>query len=478
MLSDIASGVFFGATLLTIAIGLTYFLACAGAGLLEMRAAAKAGPDSAAVARRDPDQEWVYFLVPALNESLVIEQTVRALRRTPNSTIVVIDDGSDDGTGDIARQAGGDRVILVRRTPPNARQGKGEALNHGFEAVLADVAARGLDPQLVFVCVMDADGRLSVNAWSYVLPLFDDPKVGGVQLAVKIRNPHKLITRVQDFEFWGLSAVSQFGRRRSRTVSLGGNGQFSRLRALIDLSRDPWSQSLTEDLDLAITLLGAGWDLDSTTMAWVDQQGVTEYARLIKQRTRWFQGHMTAGKRLPEIWRNHRLSNTAVLEVTLYLAIPWIIVLPWSLLFHIGLAVSVTQVMADPNAIFGTSTMSHVLIGFVLYVASFLPCLVSGYLYFRRERHYGFWRSLLLGHVLIVWNYVAFIACWQALGRMLQGRTGWDKTARSAEDTAAEVPASTDARATRPTRHPSLRGRAARLGAALPPRTAEDSMRP
>ncbi|KAA2262749.1 glycosyltransferase [Solihabitans fulvus] len=407
-----------------------------------MRAAARAEPGSPAIARREPDGEWVYFLVPGLNEGVVIEQTVTALLRTPNSTIVMIDDGSDDGTGDIAEQAGGDRAIVVRRVLPNARQGKGKALNQGFEEVLADVARRGLDPDTVFVCVMDADGRLSEDAWSYVLPLFDDPKVGGVQLAVKIRNSDKLITRIQDFEFWGLSAISQYGRRRSRTVSLGGNGQFSRLRALVDLGRDPWSESLTEDLDLAITLLIEGWQLDSTTKAWVDQQGVTDYRRLVKQRTRWFQGHMTAGRRLGEIWRNRKLSNLAVLEMTLYLSIPWVIVLPWSLLFHIGLFVSVSQLAADPSTIFGTTLFSRVLIGLLLYVASFLPCLISGYLYYRRERNYGFWRSFLLGHVLIVWNYVSFVSCWQALGRMLEGKTGWDKTARTAEDGAPEsVPA-------------------------------------
>jgi hypothetical protein len=37
---------------------------------------------------------------------------------------------------------------------------------------------------------------------------------------------------------------------------------------------------------------------------------------------------------------------------------------------------------------------------------------------------------VLLGHLLLAWNYIAFVCCWRALYRMITGRGGWDKTAR------------------------------------------------
>ncbi|MFH8411117.1 hypothetical protein ACH4FX_41065 [Streptomyces sp. NPDC018019] len=53
---------------------------------------------------------------------------------------------------------------MLRRELPHARQGKGEALNHGIRLIRDRVAARGQDPAETAVCVMDADGRLSDRA--------------------------------------------------------------------------------------------------------------------------------------------------------------------------------------------------------------------------------------------------------------------------------------------------------------------------
>jgi hypothetical protein len=431
MFSDVAEGIISGTTVLTVGLGLGYFTACLGTGLLELRTYRRNRAAGAGPVRRAPSDEHLYFLVPCLNEGVVIGRTVAELLRTPNCTIIVIDDGSDDDTSAIATGAGGPWTTVVSRSLPEARQGKGRALNRGFDAVLTDVRRSGRAPERTFVCVMDADGRLSEDAWSHVLPLFDDPSVGGVQLAVRIRNAGPLITRCQDLEFWALSAISQFGRKRSRTVSLGGNGQFTRLTALTALGRDPWSDSLTEDLDLTITLACAGWSLDCTPGAWVDQQGVTEYSRLVRQRARWFQGHMTAGNRVPEIWRSPRLSGLAALEMTVYLAIPWLIVLPWSVLSQIALVRWFTILTSEHMT--DGPLLQRVVIGLVVYLLSFLPLLLAGALYAGRERGYGLPRSLALAHLMLLWNYLSFVACWRALGKMLRGHTGWDKTSRSAE---------------------------------------------
>lgn len=67
-------------------------------------------------------------IMPAWNESAVIASTLQELRRTqPDLDILVVDDGSTDGTGDIARQAG----ALVLTLPFNL--GVGGAMRAGFK---------------------------------------------------------------------------------------------------------------------------------------------------------------------------------------------------------------------------------------------------------------------------------------------------------------------------------------------------------
>ena len=46
-----------------------------------------------------PEDCVVYYLIPCLNEELVIADTVRSLLADPRGLVVVVDDASDDRTG-------------------------------------------------------------------------------------------------------------------------------------------------------------------------------------------------------------------------------------------------------------------------------------------------------------------------------------------------------------------------------------------
>jgi cellulose synthase/poly-beta-1,6-N-acetylglucosamine synthase-like glycosyltransferase len=294
---------------------------------------------------------------------------------------------------------------------------------------MADVAARGLDTDRVLVVVMDADGRLSNGAIDEVVPLFDDPDVGGVQLAVRIRNrTDNFLLRFQDHQFWTLSSLTQFGRMVTGTVSLGGNGQFTRLRALVGLDGEPWSPSLTEDLDLTIRLALAGWRLTSTPRAAVDQQGVPSVGPLVRQRTRWYQGHMMAGRHLPDVLASPNMSHASAMEVCLYLLVPWIFDLPWSILYHLVL---LQVVLAFPAAELlpgeGWALAAQVAI---IYLLGFWPALITAGLAKARDPKMSIRRALELGHCFIITNYLSYACAWRALGRMVRGQNGWTKTSR------------------------------------------------
>jgi 1,2-diacylglycerol 3-beta-glucosyltransferase len=384
----------------------------------------------------------LYFVIPCLNEATVIAQTVTALRGGgTRARIIVVDDGSDDSTGAVAARAGGSDVLVVRRELPNARLGKGEGLNHAFAILVEDVVARGVDPASVLVCVMDADGRLTDGALSHVLPLFDDRDVGGVQLAVRIRNrATNFWLRFQNHQFWTLSALSQMGRVGVGTVSLGGNGQFTRLSALQQLGPAPWSASLTEDLDLAVSLAVRGWRLTSTPHAAVDQQGVESFSRLLTQRTRWYQGHMMTARRVPEIWRARRLSHAGALEMTLYILVPWLFDLPWSIVYHLIL-IELIWYLHGSGLISG-SAGSWVAGAAVWYLLAFWPSFVTAILARRRDPTLPWPTAIVLAHGFIITNYVSYLCAWRALARIVTGRRSWVKTDRIAEPTttASDVP--------------------------------------
>ena len=249
------------------------------------------------------------FLMPCLNEEAVIANSLKRLLAMPGGDfiVLVIDDGSDDGTADVvagmAEEAGG-RVRLLRRRPPQAQQGKGEALNAGFRYLLDAEHLDGRDPDRVIVVVVDADGRMDPDSVQAVAPIFADPEVGAVQIGVRINNRvTSTLARMQDMEFVIYTEVFQRGRRHLGSVGLGGNGQFMRLSAMLSLGSSPWSRSLTDDLDLGIRMIAAGWRNEYCSAVAVHQQGVVELRRLIRQRSRWFQGHLQSWRLIPLVLR-------------------------------------------------------------------------------------------------------------------------------------------------------------------------------
>ncbi|MDT0203427.1 glycosyltransferase family 2 protein [Nocardioides sp. AE5] len=440
------------AAALVMGFAAAYFFICVGSGLVQLRrAGVRLGAQSKVSYGRPYDPKHgdprgsgfeIYYLIPCLNEEAVIGATVSSLASAElDFRIFVIDDASDDDTGAIASAAGGAQVTVVRRELPMARLGKGAALNEGYAHVRADVAARGLDPSKVLVCVMDADGRLSDGAVGAVTALFEDDTVGGAQLSVRIRNRStNFLLRFQDYQFWTQSSLTQLGRMKTSSVSLGGNGQFARLSALMELGDAPWTEALTEDLDLAISLAVRGWNLTTTPLASVDQQGIESLRPLIRQRTRWYQGHMMAMKRAPEVLGSPNVSHGASIEMLLYLAVPWLFDLPWSILYHlilIQIAITFAGVTATADPVIAWGSMAV-----VIYVLGFWPALITAVLAYRRDPEMGRLRTLAIGHSFLITNYISYICAWRALFRIILRRNGWVKTSRVTEVPAAPATAS------------------------------------
>lgn len=110
----------------------------------------------------------IIALVPASNERARIGDTVRSLRRFPELTeIVVVDDGSSDGTASAALAAGAMVLSIPRRA------GKGRAL---------EGALRRLPPADVWLL---ADGDLGGSA-AGLQPVLDEVLEGRADLAIAV----------------------------------------------------------------------------------------------------------------------------------------------------------------------------------------------------------------------------------------------------------------------------------------------------
>lgn len=101
----------------------------------------------------------VSVIIPAYNEAAALPQTLHALRGlTEAAEIVVVDDGSDDDTADVARQHG----VRVLRLAQN--RGKGAALEAGVDV------ARGR-----VLVLLDADlGSTAAEAAKLMGPVLRD----------------------------------------------------------------------------------------------------------------------------------------------------------------------------------------------------------------------------------------------------------------------------------------------------------------
>jgi glycosyltransferase involved in cell wall biosynthesis len=108
-------------------------------------------------------QAQIAVVVPAYNEALHIARTLRSIPAFVDR-VVLVDDGSSDGTSEVARAVGDPRVQLVRHA---RNRGVGAGLKTGYE--------RAFDGGADVVAVMAGDGQMHPDD----LPLLLTPVLRG-----------------------------------------------------------------------------------------------------------------------------------------------------------------------------------------------------------------------------------------------------------------------------------------------------------
>ncbi|MGW3252242.1 polysaccharide deacetylase family protein [Streptomyces fungicidicus] len=233
-----------------------------------------------------PVGEPVTVLVPAYNEAKCIENTVRSLMASDHPIeVLVIDDGSTDGTARIVEAMGLPNVRVIRQL--NA--GKPAALNRGLANARYDI-----------VVMMDGDTVFETSTVRELVQPFGDPRVGAVAGNAKVGNKDSLIGAWQHIEY-----VMGFNLDRRMYDILGcmptipgavGAFRRSALEPFGGMSDD----TLAEDTDVTMALHRAGWRVvyAENARAWTEAPETVQ--QLWSQRYRWSYGTMQA------IWKHRR----------------------------------------------------------------------------------------------------------------------------------------------------------------------------
>ncbi|WP_405625661.1 glycosyltransferase [Streptomyces sp. NBC_00016] len=233
-----------------------------------------------------PVTEPVSVLVPAYNEAKCIENTVRSLMASEHPIeVLVIDDGSSDGTALIVEAMGLPNVRVVRQH--NA--GKPAALNRGIANARYDL-----------IVMMDGDTVFEPSTVRELVQPFGDPKVGAVAGNAKVGNRDSLIGAWQHIEY-----VMGFNLDRRMYDVLGcmptipgavGAFRRSALERVGGMSDD----TLAEDTDITMAMHRDNWKVVYAEKARAWTEAPESVQQLWSQRYRWSYGTMQA------IWKHRR----------------------------------------------------------------------------------------------------------------------------------------------------------------------------
>jgi 1,2-diacylglycerol 3-beta-glucosyltransferase len=263
-----------------------------------------------------------------------------------------------------------------------------------------------------------------------------DPRVGATQSRVRIHNRDRVLAAVQDLEFGCVADASQSMRNTLGTVGLGGNGQFARLSALLELGPRPWSRCLVEDLELGLRMHLTGTRVRYLPHASVTQQGLVDVKRLLRQRTRWAQGNLQCARYLPALLGSRRISNLQLGEMMHYLFAPWL-----NAAGAIGLAVlwltAAARLALDPAHPFLVRSWAEFGAAAAIWTAAlFAPGLLWAVTHRIKLRDERLSRLLVAGLAYPWFLVVGLVSTWRAIGRHVTRRNSWAKTERLAESPA------------------------------------------
>ena len=232
----------------------------------------------------------VSVVIPAFNEEKVITQTVGTMLGSDYPgllEVLVVDDGSSDGTSAAVGKIRDPRVRLIRQ----ANAGKARALQNAVAHTMGDI--------LVFA---DADTQFDRSAVSRLVAAFKDDRIGAVSGQARVGNLRTFVARCQELEYacnfnldrrayaaWNCITVVPGAISAIRRKAIDAAGGFSR-------------ETLAEDTDLTLAIHRAGYRVEYAADALAYTEAPETLGQLAKQRFRWAFGTLQC------VWKHRDLT--------------------------------------------------------------------------------------------------------------------------------------------------------------------------
>jgi len=360
----------------------------------------------------------VTVLIPAFNEESGVLRTIAAALDSgyPALAVIVIDDGSDDGTADRVQNAYGEnpRVTLLRQK----NRGKAEALNYGVSCATTDI-----------VVAIDADTLILPNAISRLVRHFDDPAIGAVAGNTKVGNRVNLLTRLQSIEY----ITSQNLDRRAFEVLNAilvvpgaiGAWRCSALRAAGGYS----NQTLAEDADMTVEIIRRGYRVIYEEQAVALTEAPETLGQFMSQRLRWTLGIMQVGwKHYGAIFERSAIGFVAIPNILVFgITLPLIAPIA-DVVFTVGLLRLLRNVVQHPTIALTQFSLTFTL----LYAAYLLSDFFLSAVAFALERKENPNQLVWVLFQRIFYRQLLYITVVRALSHAITGQlSAWHKLVRT-----------------------------------------------
>ena len=350
-------------------------------------------------------------ILPVKNESKVVGRILEAVSGlnypVDRFELVIVDDGSVDGTVEICREfaASHNNVKLLQR---DVSRGKANALNHGLANSCGELVA-----------IFDADNVPANDVLVRAAEHFRDPKVAAVQGRIHSINAREnMLTQFIAYEdaVWceaflrGKEALGLF-------VHLRGCCEFIRRGVLESLGGFD-ETTLAEDIEISTRFIEQGHRIKyaADLRAW--QESPDNLRGFLKQRTRWYRGHMEVALKYGRLMKH---LNRRTVDAELTLSLPFIAIASFFLFTFASWGV------------FAALPLNNVLMICMVFSASatYILALLAGLalIYYSKPKQPKnlLWLPFVFGY----WLLQSFLALYAGLLILLRRPRRWVKTEKS-----------------------------------------------
>jgi cellulose synthase/poly-beta-1,6-N-acetylglucosamine synthase-like glycosyltransferase len=224
----------------------------------------------------------VALIIPCYNEETTVAKTATSALTldypADKLRVILVNDGSKDATAAVMETFRNHPQITIIN---KENGGKHTALNAGIDA------AEGSD---IVGCV-DADTYLEPDALVRTLACFEGrPNVAAAFSSIAISTPKGPLQHIQSLEY----TMGSFFRHALASINafFVTPGPFSLYRrdVIVPLGNFRFGQQ-TEDMEIAMRLLRAGYEIENAPGALVTTYAQDTLGKLVNQRTRWASGY-------------------------------------------------------------------------------------------------------------------------------------------------------------------------------------------